>query len=104
MLEKIKNIKTILPLDVDSLFEAERLLNEMQNSELLAEFEKFPFFEHLHNEKLSPVFLKLEKNANKEAKLCDIVDANGATFSSPPERNDYIVSFFANIYKKNGKW
>ena len=88
---------------MDSLFEAERLLNEMQNSELLAELEKFPFFEHLHNKKLSPVFLKLEKNANKEAKLCDIVDANGATFSSPPERNDYIVSFFANIYKKNGK-
>ena len=97
---RIKEIKNVSPLDEQLLHENEKILNTILNDELIAMVEKSPLFDHLHNEKLSPVFLKLAKNLNVEAKLSDIVDPNGMAFANSSERDEYIVSYFANTYKK----
>ena len=100
ILLRINEIKNVSPLDEQLLNENEKILNTILNDELIAMVEKSPLFDHLHNEKLSPVFLKLAKNSNVEAKLSDIVDPNGMAFPNSSERDEYIVSYFANTYKK----
>ena len=61
ILLRINEIKNVSPLDEQLLNENEKILNTILNDELIAMVEKSPLFDHLHNEKLSPVFLKLAK-------------------------------------------
>ena len=60
--------------------------------------EKSAIYEHLHNEKISPIFLKLSKCRNSGAKLSDICKDDGSAFPDTASQNDFIVDFFRNIY------
>jgi hypothetical protein len=54
-------------------------------------------FEHLHNEKPSPLFLTLLKSNNNDD-LKGIKNSNGNVFSSDQERHNFIHEFFQEIY------
>jgi len=47
-----------LPLDLTKLENLEASLNKITEKELKIELEKSSLYEHLHNEKISPIFLK----------------------------------------------
>jgi len=71
LIEQINNCKNTAPLNSTELSNLEGKLNAICENELKIELEKSPVFDHLHNEKLSPVFLKLGKANNSGAVLSD---------------------------------
>ena len=52
----------------------------------------------MHNEKISPVFLKLGKCQNSGAKISDIRDNNGNHFRDTADQSNFIVDYFRAIY------
>ena len=79
---------------------AERELDKIIDQEVRIAVEKSPLFDHINNEKMSPLFLKLAKSCNSEYRLNDIVGSDGVIFNCEADRNEYIVSYFEKIYKK----
>ena len=51
-------------------------------------------------EKITPYFVKLAKISKSDSNLDVIHNGDGQHFSTSKERNDYIVNFFCEIYKK----
>jgi len=96
----INREKNINPPNIDVLKNLEKLLLEIDENELKLEVEKSPLYEFINTEKITPEFLKLSRSAKIEAKLSDIKKPDGSDFVNDEERNEFIVSFFANIYKK----
>ena len=79
---------------------AERELDKIIDQEVRIAVEKSPLFDHINNEKMSPLFLKLAKSCNSEYRLNDIVGSDGVIFNCEADRKEYIVSYFEKIYKK----
>ena len=98
--DELTQLKDVVPLNLERLKNLEKLLLELDENELKIEVEKSPLFEYINTEKITPEFLKLAKASKVGSKLSDIKKPDGSDFESEKERNDYIVSFFANIYKK----
>ena len=85
---------------MDSLKNLEKLLLDIDENELKKEVEKSPLYEFINTEKITPEFLKIAKANSIDSKLSDIKKPDGSDFLSDKERNDYVVSFFADIYSK----
>jgi exonuclease III len=97
IISELKNLT--LPNDSIVYNSLEKQLNELVDQELKIEVEKSPIFEHIHNEKASPLFLKLGKSSVNNAKISDICKEDGTPFTSEKERSDFVVNFFKKIYK-----
>jgi hypothetical protein len=95
----LKLLKEVADPDFERIHLLERDLNNCLNDELLTELEKSNLYEYIHDEKMTPVFLKLAKCSASEAKISDICKIDNSVFLNPDERNEYIVSYFSNIYK-----
>jgi hypothetical protein len=72
-------------------------LTRLRDEELSYKIRDLKIFEHLHNEKPSPLFLTLIKSSKDEDLHC-IKDDNGADFASDELREEHIVNHFAKIY------
>ena len=77
----------------------EKLLNDLQDTLMKKEIEKHSLFDNLNFEKITPFFVKMAKCAKPEADLADILKSDGTPFEDDKKRNDYITSFYANLYK-----
>jgi exonuclease III len=82
------------------------MINALENQlrlyserEIEAALESHPIFEHLNGEKMSSRFLKLAKQSNKGCTINDIMDNDGNIFVSDAVREEYITSYYENIYK-----
>jgi hypothetical protein len=82
-----------------SISDLERQLVALRDQELSAKLNEMKIFEHLYNEKPSPLFLTLLKSGTKEELHC-IKKDDGSDFESGTEREKFIVDFFADIYSK----
>ena len=100
VLDSLNREKNKSPPDVGALKNLEKILLNINEAELKLEVEKSPLYEFINNEKITPEFLKLAKATRAESRLADIKKADGSDFVSHAERNEYIVQYFANIYKK----
>ena len=58
-------------------------------------------YDILHAEKITPTFLKLLKVNKDEGRIRDIADDSGTAFASEREREEYIVKFYENLYKRD---
>jgi exonuclease III len=86
----------------ETIFRLESDLLQLKEIEIACKMREMKIFEHLHDEKASPLFLTLTRCSKKDDLRC-IRDDNGANFPSEKERVSHIVNFFAKIYKKKPK-
>ena len=98
-LSKLKNVDD-LNIDHTVIAEKEQKLNAILDRELKNEFEKFRHYDLLNSEKITPSFLRILRGSGAGAKLSDILDDEGKSFSTEIDREKYIVEFFKKIYKK----
>jgi exonuclease III len=81
------------------IFSLEKELTQIRDEELSGKIRDIKLFEHLHNEKPSPLFLALIKSKVTDDLSC-IKDDNGEDFTSEKDRTAYITNFFADIYRE----
>jgi exonuclease III len=85
--------------DFSKIKNLEKILLDFNENELRLEVEKSPLYEFINSEKITPTFLKLIKGSKNDARLSDIKRLDGSDFATDTERDEYIVSYFENIYK-----
>jgi hypothetical protein len=78
--------------------ELESALTEHRENMLNKKIKHMKIFEHLHNEKPSPLFLSLVKNRSFDS-LQNICDDNGSPFLQEEDRNKHIVGYYEKVYK-----
>ena len=92
-LSKLKNVDE-LNIDHTVIAGKEQKLNAILDRELKNEFEKFRHYDLLNSEKITPSFLRILRGSGAGAKLSDILDDEGKSFSTESDREKYIVEFF----------
>jgi len=70
----------------------------MNEESISNKLKSMPIFEHLHNEKMSPVFLKLARGASKTTPMLEIRDNAGNVFNSDQDRKKFMVEEYERIY------
>ena len=100
-LDELKSSATLSKDVMDSIFKIEKDLELLSDEEISNKLADSPLFEHLHNEKMSPIFLKLAKISNNDAKMSDIRDENDRVFETAEQRNDYIYNYYKNVYTQD---
>jgi hypothetical protein len=73
--------------------ELERQLTNLRDVELSAKLNEIKIFDHLHNEKPSPLFLTLLRKGVDDSLHC-ILDDNSEQFLTEQAREDHIIKFF----------
>ena len=101
LISSLKALKSMQILDTELLLSTEKKLNLILEAEMQDALEKSPIFDHIHKEKMSPLFLKLAKGCHSEHRISDIRNSDGSVFNTDAERNEFIVTYFENIYKKS---
>jgi Reverse transcriptase (RNA-dependent DNA polymerase) len=99
LVKKINLLKCNFLDNQDEIFELEESLVLLRDEELRAKINNLKIFEHIHNEKPSPLFLNLIKCRSTD-KLSSIRSDTGDVFKSESERHEYIVKYFERVYRK----
>jgi hypothetical protein len=97
---KLNNLRKDCPSNVDEIIVLERELNQILDSELVAKVRSMKLFSRLNSEKPTPLFLSLAKSSNSGKSLSCIMRPDGTPYDSDVDRNEGIVSFYENIYRK----
>ena len=79
--------------------ELETQLNGIIEGNISKKIANMKLFEGLHSEKPSPLFLSLAKKRNT-GKLANIKQDSGLDFRSDEVRQEFIDTFYTNLYKK----
>jgi hypothetical protein len=90
-------LKADYTLNCDEIFRIESELSIIRDHELSSKIKEIKLFDHIHNEKPSPLYLNLIRKTSGED-LSGIRGDNNQMFSSAAEREEHIVSFYENIY------
>jgi exonuclease III len=99
--ERITELKKNFTNNRDEIFRQEAILNNIIENDLKLELEKYHKFERLNQEKLTPYFMNLVRGADKNnLGLDSIHDNDGNDFVTDELRQEYIGTFYANLYKK----
>jgi exonuclease III len=105
-LKKSISVKRLIDLhrdfkiNEDDIVKAETELNTLLDAELSAKVKSMKLFTCLNNEKPTPLFLNLAKTSNSGKSMSVIGKSDGTKYNTDVERNEGIVSFFENIYRK----
>jgi hypothetical protein len=97
---KIQTLKNDFMSNSSEISAAEATLNELVNEETLARAKSMKIFDCLNAEKPTQMFLNLAKLSNSDKKLSAVCKPDGSPFLNSSDRNEYIVSYYQNLYKK----
>jgi hypothetical protein len=97
LINNLNFLKRDYTANAEGIAELERLLVQQLDVELTAKLRELKTFEHLYNEKPSPLFLTLLRSRATDDLQC-IKKDDGSEFESKAERENFIVDFFADIY------
>ncbi len=97
--KKLTLLKTDYGSNQDEIFLVESALDKLIDDQLRHKLESSADFELLHSEKITPHFLNLAKGCKNEASLSSILDNDGRPFDSDAKRNDYIRSYYRDLYR-----
>jgi len=86
--------------DMALVAEAELKLTKYRDLFLDSELKKFSIYEHLHEEKITPAFLKIASARKTDKDLGLIVNSEGVPFPNDEDRNNYIRNYFAAVYRE----
>jgi exonuclease III len=98
ILQNLYRLKQDYLINCDLIYDLEKQLTKIRDEELNGTVQELKIFEHLHNEKPSPLFLNLVKCSSKNSLDC-IVQDNGEVFRTKFARDEFIVNSFAKIYR-----
>ncbi len=74
---------------------------ESYNRKILEKrIEHLSVYENLHNERVTPLFLRIQKGKTKDKKLETLCNDNGETFASKTDRYKFILDKFSKKYQK----
>ena len=88
-------------LNQDLISKLEQKISLQLDVEMRQSLENNIAYDILHAEKITPTFLKLLKVNKDEGRIRDIADDSGTAFASEREREEYIVKFYENLYKRD---
>ena len=100
-LASLNNLKTDYILNQDLISKLEQKISLQLDVEMRQSLENNIAYDILHAEKITPTFLKLLKVNKDEGRIRDIADDSGTAFASEREREEYIVKFYENLYKRD---
>jgi hypothetical protein len=99
-LELLKNRNEINnpPLE-NRIFELEKYICVSNDVAMRREIDKFANFETLHNEKLTPYFMKLARGSKSVANMECIRDDSASLFESDDGRKKFIYNYYRDLYR-----
>jgi hypothetical protein len=97
LVRTLHELKKDYVTNFDQITEIESSLCRIREDSLNDRIRELKIFDNLHNEKASPLFLRLLKCSSRDS-LSGIKDQNGTPFKIDRERNDYIVGYYERIY------
>jgi hypothetical protein len=100
-MKDISNLRSDFILNAESILEKEKVLSDIIDKETSARVKSMKIFDCLNAEKSSPMFLNLARVSNASKSLSSICKPSGEPFETDTLRSDYIVNYFADIYKKD---
>jgi exonuclease III len=86
-------------MNADEIFRLERELVVIRDIELSSIMNEMKIFDHLHNEKPSPLFLNLLKCNNKDSLQCIKGDA-GEILDTQEKLEAHLVKFYSDVYSR----
>ncbi len=101
LIARINRLRNDYMLNVEEIIATETKLSSILNAELLAKVKSMKLFNCLNSEKPTPIFLNLARSNNSSKTLALINKPDGTPYSSDNDRNEGIVSFFEEIYRKS---
>jgi hypothetical protein len=99
--KQIDSLKANYAENHAKIFELERTLGRIVDSEIKSKLLEIKSFECLHAEKATQHFLNIAKKTAKSSTLSDIKDADGNDFETESDRNAYITNFYSSLYRKD---
>jgi hypothetical protein len=87
--------------DSDLIDSLEDKLSRLNEQEIRDRLQSSCLYEHLNNEKMTPLFLNLAKISKGSASLSDILQPGGAAFETDRDRKKYILDFYETLYENN---
>jgi exonuclease III len=97
---ELQQLKSAQDLDRNRIRLIKNSLQGISEREIELKLETHPVFEHINGEKMSPMFLRLAKVRDSNDNLSVIKNTNGVPFETAAERNQHIVTTFADVYKR----
>jgi hypothetical protein len=97
--KKLNTLKTDYVTNQKEIFQLETVLTGIREENLELKVRNMKIFEHLHNERPSPLFLNLVKDRNVKKLSCVLGD-KGESFPDDNARNEHIVKYFEKVYRK----
>jgi hypothetical protein len=96
---QLGNLKKDYFNNIDIISRLERELTEIRDNELSAKIRELKIFEHLHNEKPSPLFLNLVRCSGKE-NLSNIRGERDEILTTREAREKRFIDYFSDVYRK----
>jgi hypothetical protein len=95
---ELMQLKLYYSNNQQQIFNIERLMNNIVDSKLKTEVEKFKSYENLHCEKITPFTVRLLKGSKNKQSLNSVCNENGDEFFSDSDREKFITNTFSKIY------
>jgi exonuclease III len=100
LIKKINSLRQDFAANHEEITSAEAKLNSILDSELMAKVKSMKLFNCLNSEKPTPIFLNLARTSNSGKTLSVINKPDGSNYANDTDRNEGIVSFYEDIYRK----
>ena len=102
IIAEINQLRGDFLINSDRICQLEELLNGIVEAEISEKIKSMKLFEGLHSEKPNSLFLSLAKNKGNSDSLNKIRGNDNVEFNSDSDREEFIVSFYEDLYKKPG--
>ena len=100
MTKRLTELKQNYAENYEAINHLEITLNSIIEKRVIEKVKSMKIFECLNAEKPTPRFLNLAKAAKKCSKLEKIKKPDGTVFECAESRNDYIVNYYRELFRK----
>jgi exonuclease III len=97
---QLSDLKTDVAGNYEAIFNLEKTVNDILESNCKRELEKFKGYEILTSEKITPGFLAMAKAKSTDSRLSSIKKPDGSVFFNDAERTEFIRNFYADLYSR----
>jgi hypothetical protein len=100
LISELNRLRLNYSANQDLIYELENELNAITDAEVLLKVRSMQIFSCLNNERPTPIFLSLARSNSSNNKMSNIRQDDGTPYASDVDRNEGIVSYYENIYRK----
>jgi hypothetical protein len=99
--KKLETLKKDFNARCDEIFLLERQIQKIRETDLKEKLKSLKIFECINAERANPHFLNIAKKTKSDETTGSIQKDNGDEFESEKEREDHILKFYSDLYKKD---